>query len=178
MDQFHHIVAQQVVLVQVVGLYLFVHLQEYGFELQKLLCGNLEDEIALWGEDRKIVELYAHFGSWQEVLCKDTEMPRLLRTLVGIVVRDFWRGKKDCAIFDVDDLVGVFHPVLPLYQTDLVISPSVIRHFGFGLAGPVYFGNVKDIEMANVLVDVFREEQINVWTRAAQDLLVKFFDGY
>ena len=104
-------------------------------------------------------------------------MSRLLRALMCIVIRNFRRSKKNGAIFNFDCFVCVFHFVLAIYQTYFVVSSPVVRHFCLRFAGSIDFRNIKNIEMTNVLIDVFTKELIDVWTSVSQNILIKFFDG-
>ena len=89
--------------------------------------------------------------------------------------REFWRGKENAVVFNLQYFIGIIHSVAAVYQTDLIIGSAVVGHSRFLLA--IHIGNIEHVKVAEIMGALVVEEIIKFGANGTENVLVKVVGG-
>src|SRR3569833_1455845 len=100
---------------------------------------------------------------------KNAKVAELVIILWHPMVRDFWRSKKQCIFFDIDNLISIFCFVAPADAAYLIVGTPVIGHHVTLFEIGMHLVNLKHIKMAYFFIDIGRDKR--------RSLLIKIVKG-
>src|SRR5699024_4965495 len=145
MDEFKHIISQQIVLILIIRCYFFFHLLKDNGDLLCLFIRNFKNGITTGLKNRQFVWGHAAFVLFKECICEYTKGSGLIFILGNPVIWNFRRGKKQGIIFHLNNFISILHFILSPDEADFIIGPAVVGHRVLSLYFTQGFNNIKNV---------------------------------